>query len=175
VDTVKIALIFSKLSIQQIKLDEISELYIESDAMTWKISGEKDYRQLIRNGVIEPNKPTQTDIDLFNSQMDTKIDTLNSGRTLQYNRIFNNSDVNDLNNSYRGQIKYLQDIKDTYDAYPSYAGGCPQYVIDYLDQFNGFYNDINNIVWLNGLEKQLYSSFDSEIDAQIDAINKDKY
>jgi hypothetical protein len=48
-------------------------------------------------------------------------------------------------------------------------------VIDYLDQFNGFYNDINNIVWLNDLEKQLYPTFDSQINAQIEAINKDKY
>jgi len=40
------------LSIQQVKLDKISNLYIESDAMTWKITYEKDYRDLIKNGVI---------------------------------------------------------------------------------------------------------------------------
>jgi hypothetical protein len=65
------------LSIQQVKLDKISNLYIESDVMTWKITSEKDYRKLIRDGVIYPNKPTQSDIDDFNSQMDTKIDVLN--------------------------------------------------------------------------------------------------
>jgi len=47
------------LSIQQVKLDKISNLYIESDVMTWKITSEKDYCELIKNGVINPNKPTQ--------------------------------------------------------------------------------------------------------------------
>lgn len=174
-DVIKAGLTSAKLSMQQIKLDQVSQLYIDSDAMTWKISSEQSYRRLILRNVTTPNQPTNSDKELFNEQLDSQIAVLKDSNKTNYNRIFNYSDVNGLRSNYGTQIKYLQDIKDTFDMYPGWAGGCPYWVTDNLNRFNSFYNDTNNIIWLNDLEKQLYPTFDTSINAQISAIEKDKY
>ncbi|MDR3290675.1 MAG: hypothetical protein LBT10_00855 [Methanobrevibacter sp.] len=73
--------------------------------------------------------------------MNGKINVLNSSRFLEYKRIFENADVDQLDTNYRGQIKFLQDISDTYDMYSGWAGGCSSWVTNNLVQFNNFYGD----------------------------------
>jgi len=161
---------WSKWHLDNTRLKKITNKFIEADKMTWAISGEKDYRELVRKGAINPPQPSKSELEEYNDLLRQKAAFVNNTVELERSRIFDNSNDTELYNTYMDTYKY---ILDQLQAYYDLNQTPPDYIQKYHDSIEGFMSNIDNIHWLNEQEQVFWQTYLTMMDAQHKAILMD--
>jgi len=171
------------LAVKSIQIDlkyyknSLDKTYVQFDSMTWKISSEKSYRALIRNGVVAVNPFTSEEVKEYNAQVDEQIYNLTVLKNQTYDRIYSPT-VESIQASALDNMSFIKNQEEWIfnDGFGTSFLFDSSYKLleDANNSFEEIYNNATDTIAKLNLEKQIYASFCVEIDNMIRVLQSQK-